>query len=215
MNNQKLLLMVSILKIDLRQYIIGFPNPASRHYFFFLPAIPFASDVSSRSRYQNSFLSRQTHFFSGWTRFLRVRVSTTIRSLLTIRLRQSVQFVKFFLFWVSFSQSKKSFLLIAENSARTMTKALSHTKQEITNSYAWNQYLCPGLFRNPYIRLSNPRKLFVLTLFYFITVFEYILQSPLQHCADLALVMDINMLIVLHIKGHTTHARNSCCRKTF
>ena len=46
----------------------------------------------------------------------------------------------------------------------------------------------------------------------FITVFEYILLSPLQHCADLALVMNINMLIV-HIKGHTTHARNSCCRR--
>ena len=46
----------------------------------------------------------------------------------------------------------------------------------------------------------------------FITVFEYILQSPLQHCADLALAMNINMLIV-HIKGHTTHARNSCCRR--
>ena len=46
----------------------------------------------------------------------------------------------------------------------------------------------------------------------FITVFEYILQSTLQHCADLALVMNINMLIV-HIKGHTTHARNSCCRR--
>ena len=199
--------MVSILKIDLRRYIIGFPNPASRHYFFFLPAIPLASNVSSRSRYQNSFLSRQTHFFSGWTRFLRVRVSTTIRSLLTIRLRQSVQFVKFFLFWVSFSQSKKVFF--------SGEQRMDHDKGPQSHQTRNHKQLCLESVSMPRFIQISLHKTFqtqevVRFSHSFITVFEYILQSPLQHCADLALVMNINMLIV-HI--NTTHARNSCCRR--
>ena len=59
----------------LRGYKIGFPNPAFRHYLFFLSAILLTSDVSSGSRHQNSFLSRQSHFFPVGRDFCRLALA--------------------------------------------------------------------------------------------------------------------------------------------